>query len=63
MKAVAYFFMLVFYANLIAGTVWLIEMRNWSPWWFAMTIVLMMASGPNDFFIEWIEEAKEGEVK
>lgn len=33
--------------SLVAGTVYLIQFHDWSPWWFLLTVVLMTHKVPN----------------
>lgn len=33
--------------SLVAGTVYLIQFYDWSPWWFLLTIVLMTHKVPD----------------
>jgi hypothetical protein len=33
---------------LVAGTAYLVALHNWSPWWFVLTILLLMSYGKKD---------------
>ena len=37
-----YFLTMIYNLSLIVGTVYLIEFHNWSPWWFCLTVLLML---------------------
>ena len=37
-----YFMTMVYNLTMIVGTVYLIEFHNWSPWWFCLTVLLML---------------------
>ena len=41
-KLLAIIFVLVYNIFLIGGTVYLIDARGWSPWWFLLTFSLML---------------------
>jgi len=41
MGALIYMLMLIFDFSLIAGTVYLIQKYNWSPWWFLLTLFII----------------------
>ena len=44
-----YIAMLVFDAAVLAGFIYLIVEKNWSPWWFALALFIMMGSLPKTF--------------
>jgi hypothetical protein len=35
------FFVVVYNLTLIAGTAWLVQYCNWSPFWFILTVLLL----------------------
>lgn len=32
---------------LLFGTVWLVGWKDWSPWWFGLTLFLLAGSAPS----------------
>lgn len=39
----SYLSMLVFDLVILATTVWLVDQRNWNPWWFLFALAVMGA--------------------
>jgi len=43
---VNYVFTLLFDAGVLVGTVYLIDQRGWSAWWFLLAVALISFSAP-----------------
>ncbi len=55
-KTLGYIFMLVFDFTMVAGTVYLIQKYNWSPWWFLLTCLIISSSSPSFLFKTGVED-------
>jgi hypothetical protein len=38
----------VYNLALVAGTVWMIQFYDWSPWWFVLTVGLLASKSSKD---------------
>lgn len=39
----AIFLILVYNITILGGTVYLVAERDWSPWWFLLSVLLMLS--------------------
>lgn len=45
---VAIFLMLLYNLTILVGTVYLVSEKDWSPWWFLLSVMLMMSFKSRD---------------
>lgn len=45
--------MLVFDAAVLAGTVYLIGWKEWSPWWMVLAVFMCAGSNPRRLIAAW----------